>query len=102
MTYSISNRDRRDYKVKKENGFSFSEAWALLLLIVLFVVIVNLIAGPALTSVQVPVAHAEDSADIHGMEASCDYAGLYPEKIKNLKELDAACKINGTPIQYLP
>lgn len=39
--------------------------------------------------------------DVHSLEASCAYAGLYPEKIVNLKELSAACKNNGTPIDYL-
>lgn len=70
--------------------------------IVVSVLTVQHLSKPILDTVAVPVAHAEDSTDIHGMEASCAYGGLYPEKIKNLKELDAACKINGTPIQYLP
>ena len=49
------------------------------------------------------IAHAAtmQPEDVHTLEAACDYAGLYPEQIKNLDDLQIACADNGTPVQFM-
>jgi len=50
------------------------------------------------------IAHADTEIrpnDVHSLEAACAYAGLYPEKVSNLKYLTKACADNGTPIELL-
>lgn len=45
-----------------------------------------------------PEVHAEE---VSTLEGACAYAGLYPEKVTNLKQLTTACENNGTPVQPL-
>lgn len=65
MTYSISNRDRRDYKVKKEHGTNFIQAWFLVAAIITGILVVQHLSKPILDTVAVPVAHAESKPN-HG------------------------------------
>ncbi len=49
------------------------------------------------------IAHADaiQPDQIHTLEASCAYAGLYPEKIKNFDALQIACTAEGVPIEEI-
>lgn len=53
---------------------------------------------PSMGRLITPEAHA---AELHDLDAICAYAGLYPEKITNLKDLQIECANNGTPVQML-
>lgn len=50
------------------------------------------------------IAHAGSLQpnDVHTIEAACAYAGLYPDKVVNLDDLQIACADNGTPVQFYP
>lgn len=87
MKPSISKYERRDY-CKWPEGKPV-EAITLLLICLALAVIATVIFPFVPT-----VGHAEQDInyqDVHSSAAACAYAELYPEKVKNLKELKKNC-----------
>lgn len=100
MTSPVEKFLRRDFK-KKSFEFDGDKMLFAGLLLFIAALIIHHTVEPTMGQIQgllTPEAHA---AELHDLDAICAYAGLYPEKITNLKDLQVECANNGTPVQML-
>lgn len=98
MTHSIERWARRDYG---EVSIWDVYGWHITLASAIFFVSSALFFGDMVfhwTSVKAAPMNPED---VQTLEAACSYAGLYPESISNLDDLQVACADNGTPVQFM-
>jgi hypothetical protein len=90
---------RRDYRTHKDEHPL--KLW-MIVLILLFIAALYADQVMHLTEVM-PIAHAEEvkPEEATNLEAQCAFAGLYPEKIINLGDLQRACADNNTVVELM-
>lgn len=95
----------RQKEVSPDSGWNYlwsKYAFHIILGIAIFFVSVLIFAVTTFFHLtDVAQAASPQPEDIHTLEASCAYAGLYPEKITNLVDLQVACADAGTPVQIM-